>query len=232
MKTVLITGATGDIGQAIVKAFKGWNVVIQYNKNEQKADQLLKEVSGIKVQCDVSDFDSVENMFKIARRTFGKIDVLINNAGIQLIKMLADTTPQEWHSIIDTDLTSVFNTTKCALEDMMYQGGKIINISSIWGISGASCEVAYSAAKAGVIGFTKALAQEYSNINVNCICPGVIESKMNGHLSEEEKQNLIDEIPLRRFGKTDEVAQLCLFLAGKGDYITGETIKLDGGFLK
>ena len=230
MKTVLITGATGDIGQAIVRAFKGWNVVIQYHTNEKVADQLLKEVSGIKVKCDVSDFTSVENMFEIAREKFNKIDVLINNAGIQLIKMLADTTSEEWQNIINTDLTSVYNTTKCALEDMMYQGGKIINISSIWGISGASCEVAYSAAKAGVIGFTKALSKEYSNINVNCICPGVIESKMNSHLSLEEKEELLNEIPLKRFGKAEEVADLCLFLAEKGDYITGEVIKIDGGF--
>lgn len=231
MKTVLITGATGDIGQAIVRAFKGWNVVIQYNTNEKMADELLKEASGIKVQCDVSDFSSVENMFRIAREKFGKIDVLINNAGVQLIKMLIDTSAEEWQKIINTDLTSVFYTTKCALEDMMYQGGKIINISSIWGISGASCEVAYSAAKAGVIGFTKALAKEYSNINVNCICPGVIESKMNEHLSDEDRQSLVNEIPLNRFGKAQEVAELCLFLAEKGDYITGEVIKIDGGIL-
>ncbi len=231
MKTVLITGATGDIGQAIVKAFKGWNVVVQYNKNEEKADELLKIVDGIKVKCDVGNFSSVENMFEVARSKFGKIDVLINNAGVQLIKMIADTSVEEWQEVIDTDLTGVFNTTKCALKDMMYSGGKIINISSIWGISGASCEVAYSAAKAGVIGFTKALAKEYSNINVNCICPGVIESKMNEHLSDEEKDSLLEEIPLNRFGKPQEVADLCLFLAEKGDYITGETIRLDGGIL-
>lgn len=232
MKTVLITGATGDIGQAIVKAFKGYNVVIQYNKNEEMAENLLKEVSGIKVKCDVGDFNSVENMFKIAREKFGRIDVLINNAGIQLIKMISDTTVEEWQDIINVNLTGVFNTTKCALSDMMYQGGKIINISSIWGISGASCEAAYSAAKAGVIGFTKSAAKEYSNVNINCICPGVIESKMNEHLSEEEKQQLIDEIPLNRFGKTEEVAELCLFLAEKGNYITGQVIGVDGGFIK
>ena len=230
MKTVLVTGATGDIGQAIVRAFKDYNVVIQYNKNEDIADELLKEVSGIKVQCDVSDFASVENMFSLAREMYGKIDVLINNAGIQLIKMVIDTSVNEWQRIIDTNLTGVFNTTKCALSDMMYSEGKIINISSIWGISGASCEAAYSASKAGIIGFTKAVAKEYSNINVNCICPGVIESKMNEHLSEKDREELINEIPLKRFGTPQEVAELCLFLAEKGDYITGEVIKVDGGF--
>ncbi len=230
MKTVLITGATGDIGQAIVRAFKDYNVVIQYNKNEEKADELLKEVKGIKVQCDVGDPESVKNMFALARQNFGKIDVLINNAGIQLIKMVIDTSFSEWQEVISANLTGVFNTTKCALEDMMYSGGKIINISSIWGISGASCEAVYSAAKAGVIGFTKAVAKEYSNINVNCICPGVIESKMNEHLSERDREELINEIPLKRFGTPQEVAELCLFLAEKGDYITGEVIKIDGGF--
>lgn len=230
MKTVLVTGATGDIGQAIVRAFKDYNVVIQYNKNEDIADELLKDVSGIKVQCDVSDFASVENMFTVAREMYGKIDVLINNAGIQLIKMVIDTSINEWQKIIDTNLTGVFNTTKCALNDMMYSGGKIINISSIWGISGASCEAAYSASKAGIIGFTKAVAKEYSNISVNCICPGVIKSKMNEHLSEKDREELINEIPLKRFGKPQEVAELCLFLAEKGDYITGEVIKVDGGF--
>ncbi len=230
MKTVLVTGATGDIGQAIVRAFKDYNVVIQYNKNEDIADELLKEVSGIKVQCDVSDFASVENMFTVAREMYGKVDVLINNAGIQLIKMVIDTSVNEWQRIIDTNLTGVFNTTKCVLSDMMYSEGKIINISSIWGISGASCEAAYSASKAGIIGFTKAVAKEYSNINVNCICPGVIESKMNEHLSEKDREELINEIPLKRFGTPQEVAELCLFLAEKGDYITGEVIKVDGGF--
>lgn len=229
MKTVLITGATGGIGQAIVRAFKDWNVIIHYNKNEAVAEELLKEVNGISLQADIRDSKAVENMFALAREKYGKIDVLINNSGVQLIKMLADTTPKEWREVLDTDLTGVYNTVKCVLGDMMYSGGKIINISSVWGRYGAACEAAYSAAKAGVIGLTKALAKEYSNINVNCICPGVIETPMNGHLSKEEREALINEIPLRRFGTPQEVAELCLFLAEMGDYITGQVIGVDGG---
>ena len=229
MKTVLITGATGDIGKAIAKEFKGWNVVIHYNKNEKSADELLKEVSGIKVQADIKDEEQVKNMFLQAKNAFGKVDVLINNAGVQLIKMVADTSLEEWREVIDTNLTGAFLTTKYALSDMMYSGGKIINISSIWGEKGASCEAVYSASKAGLIGFTKALSKEYSNINVNCICPGVIESKMNEHLSEKDREELLEEIPLKRFGTPKEVAELCLFLAEKGDYITGQVIGVDGG---
>lgn len=229
MKTVLITGATGGIGQEIVRAFKDWNVIIHYNKNGAVAEELLKEVNGISLQADIRDIKAVENMFKLARERYGKIDVLINNSGVQLIKMLADTSFSEWQEVMDTDLTGVFNTVKCALSDMMYSGGKIINISSVWGRYGAACEAAYSAAKAGVIGLTKALAKEYSNINVNCICPGVIETPMNSHLSKDEREALINEIPLRRFGTPQEVAELCLFLAQKGDYITGQVIGIDGG---
>ena len=229
MKTVLITGATGGIGQEIVRAFKDWNVIIHYNKNGAVAEELLKEVNGISLQADIRDIKAVENMFKLARQRYGKIDVLINNSGVQLIKMLADTSFSEWQEVMDTDLTGVFNTVKCALSDMMYSGGKIINISSVWGRYGAACEAAYSAAKAGVIGLTKALAKEYSNINVNCICPGVIETPMNSHLSKDEREALINEIPLRRFGTPQEVAELCLFLAQKGDYITGQVIGIDGG---
>ena len=229
MKTVLNTGATGGIGQAIVRVFKDYNVIIHYNKNGDMADKLLKEVNGIKIQADVRNMADVENMFAIAREKYGKIDVLINNSGVQLIKMLADTEPSEWQEVMDTDLTGVYNTIKCALGDMMYSGGKIINISSIWGRCGAACEAAYSAAKAGIIGLTKALAKEYSNINVNCICPGVIKTPMNDHLSDEEKEALINEIPLGRFGDPEEVAELCLFLAEKGNYITGQVIGIDGG---
>jgi 3-oxoacyl-[acyl-carrier protein] reductase len=229
MKTVLITGATGGIGQALVKLFhqNGYNVVINYLNNIQAAEE-LKEF-GFPVRADVSDMDQVENMFSLAREKFQKIDVVINNSGIQHIGMLYDTACADWDKVISTDLTGTFNVTKCALRDMMWQGGKIINISSIWGQTGASCEAAYSAAKAGVIGLTKALAKEYSNINVNCICPGVIETKMNARLNADERQQLIDEIPLKRFGTPWEVAETALFLAEKGTYITGQVIAVNGG---
>ena len=171
----------------------------------------------------------VEQMFDIARKKYGRIDVLINNSAIQSIGMLCDQNSQDWQKVMDVDLTGAYNTVKCALSDMMYNGGKIINISSIWGQCGASCEVAYSTAKAGLIGFTKALAKEYPNINTNCICPGVIETKMNGHLSIEDREELKNEIPMHRFGKPEEVAELALFLAEKGDYILGQVIAINGG---
>ena len=231
MKTVLITGSTGGIGQALAKVFSlnGYNVVANYFSNEEKAKELLKEINGIIVKADVSKQAEVEQMFNLAREKYGRIDVLINNSAIQSIGMLCDQSNEDWQRVMDIDLTGAYNTVKCALADMMYSGGKIINISSIWGQCGASCEVAYSTAKAGLIGFTKALAKEYPNINTNCICPGVIETKMNDHLSEELKEELKKEIPLNRFGKPEEVAELALFLAEKGDYILGQVIAINGG---
>ena len=231
MKTVLITGATGGIGQAMAKEFSdnGYNVVMNYYKNEEVAKKLLEKVNGIIFKADVSNIHEVEDMFEIARKKYGKIDVLINNSAIQQIGMLCDLDVNQWQKVMDVDLTGAFNTIKCALKDMMYSGGKIINISSIWGQCGASCEAAYSAAKAGLIGLTKSIAKEYPNINTNCICPGVIETPMNNHLSQEEKQQLLDEIPLKRFGKPEEVASLALFLAEKGNYILGQVIAVNGG---
>lgn len=231
MKTVLITGATGGIGQAMAKEFSdnGYNVVMNYYKNEEAAKKLLEKVNGIIFKADVSNIHEVEDMFEIARKKYGKIDVLINNSAIQQIGMLCDLDVNQWQKVMDVDLTGAFNTIKCALKDMMYSGGKIINISSIWGQCGASCEAAYSAAKAGLIGLTKSIAKEYPNINTNCICPGVIETPMNNHLSQEEKQQLLDEIPLKRFGKPEEVASLALFLAEKGNYILGQVIAVNGG---
>ena len=231
MKTVLITGATGDIGQAIVRAFKGWNIIIQYNKNEETAKKLQKEVGGITVKCDVTDFDSVENMFEIARKNFGKVDVLINNAGVQLIKMLADTSVSEWKTVIDTDLTSVFNTTKCALKDMMYSGGKIINISSVVGVSGNAGQTNYSASKAGMIGLAKSIAKEMGprGIRANCIAPGFIITEMTAALPESVREAWNQQIPLRRGGTPEDVAKVALFLASDlSSYVSGQVIHCCG----
>ncbi len=232
MKTVLVTGATGGIGSATVKCFakNGYNVIIHYFKNEEQARILEKSVGGYAVYADLRNMNSAKEMFQKVIEKFGKIDVLVNNAGSQLIKMLCDTSETEWKDILDLNLTGTYNATKCALDSMMWSGGKIINVSSIWGQCGGACEAAYSSAKAGIIGLTKALAKEYGNICTNCICPGVINTKMNDHLSSEEAEELKQQIPLGRFGEPDEVAELALFLASdKANYITGQVIAVNGG---
>ena len=232
MKTVLVTGASGDIGSAVAKAFRdnGYNVTIHYNSNETFAQKLALDLDAFCVKADISCMKDVECMFDQVCSKYGNVDVLVNNAGIQHIQMLCDTSPEAWQKVMDVNLTGTYNCTKCAVEKMMWHGGKIINISSVWGQCGGACESAYSASKAGVIGFTKSLAKEYSAINVNCICPGVIESKMNEHLTKEDREELKEQIPLKRFGKPEDVAELAVFLASsKADYITGQIIAVNGG---
>ena len=232
MKTVLISGASGEIGAAIAREFykNGYNVVINYNSNKERADALAKEINGLAIKADVCKQDEVENMFAEATKHFGKIDVLVNNAGIAFKKMLCDTAIEEWNKVINVNLTGTFLLSKCALNQMMYSGGKIINVSSVFGISGASCEAAYSASKAGVIGLTKSMAKEYANVCVNCVCPGAIDTKMNNNLTQEEKQELIEEIPAGRLGTSEEVAKTVAFLASEAaDYITGQVISINGG---
>lgn len=232
MKTVLITGASGGIGQACARVFSenGYEVIVHYHQNEQTALALARELNGFAVQADVSRAQEVQSMFEKILDRYQKLDVLINNAGTALKQMLCDTSLTQWQEIMDINLLGSYNCIKCALEHMMWKGGKIINISSIWGQCGASCEAAYSAAKAGLIGFTKALAKEYPNITVNCICPGVIDTEMNRTLSQEERQVLMEQIPAGRFGKPREVADAALFLASdRAAYITGQVLAVNGG---
>lgn len=233
MSVVLITGGSGAIGAAIVEEFaKTDDVVFTYNKNKERARSLMAN-NCFCAPMDITDVDSVEEAVRNVLREFKHIDILVNNAGISLIKPFLDTTTEEWRRMIDVDLTGIFNITKAVAAEMVKRkSGAIVNISSVWGVHGASCEVAYSAAKAGVIGFTKALAKELgpSGITVNVVAPGVIDSPMNNaHLSAEELSELANETPLCRLGQPSEVARAVRSLA-ENCFITGQVLGVDGGF--
>ena len=242
MKTVLITGASRGIGKEIAKLFaiENYNVVINYNNSEDKAIELLKEIrenggNAIAVKADVSKTDEVIKMIEIINVEFGGVDVLVNNAAIASQTLFTDITEIEWDKIFNINVKGTFNCTKAVLPKMLHQKkGKVINISSIWGITGASCEVHYSTTKAAIIGFTKSLAKELgpSNITVNCVAPGVIDTEMNSKLSSETIENLKEETPLGIIGKPIDVANTVLFLASdKANFITGQVISPNGGIL-
>lgn len=244
-KTILITGSSRGIGKDIALLFAenpNNNIVINCNKDinglMQTKDEIFKiNKNVLAVQCDISKYENVCNMFNKIESTFNTkgIDVLINNAGISSINLFNTQPIEHIDNIINTNLMSVLYCSRVAINDMVNKkNGIIINISSIWGEVGASMEVIYSTAKAGILGFTKALAKEHapSNIRVNALSVGVIDTKMNDFLTQEEKDYLIDEIPMSRFGKTREVANLCKFLADdSSSYITGQVIRIDGGLL-
>ena len=239
--TVLVTGASRGIGQAIAIAFAkaGYQIVITCSKTEQdllSLAELLKTQYSAKVLTsvgDIADYHYVNKLFQDIADYFGTIDVLVNNAGISYVGLLTDMNIDDWNHIVNTNLTSVFSTCKHAIPDMVRrQSGKIINISSVWGNVGASCEVAYSACKGGMNAFTKALAKELapSNIQVNAIACGCIDTQMNACFSDEDRQALAEEIPAGRFGTPKEVADLVLDLATRHSYLTGQIITLDGGW--
>ncbi len=234
MSVVLITGGTGAIGEAIVEEFsKTDDVVLTYKRNAKKASELSERFHCRAIQADVSDMNSVRSAVDAVLNEFSHIDILVNNAGISLIKPFTDISEAEWEEQISVNLSGVFRMTKAVVPSMIKRkSGAVVNISSVWGVHGASCEVAYSAAKAGVIGFTKALAKELglSGITVNAIAPGVIESPMNSsHLSDEELSALCGETPLGRLGKPAEVAKAVRAVA-ENKFITGQTLGVDGGF--
>ena len=188
----------------------------------------------ILMRADVSDELQVKNMFKELFSVYGRLDVLVNNAGISKIKVIQDTTVADWNRVFDTNVKSAFLCSREVVNKMIADGGgSIINISSIWGEVGASCEVAYSASKGALIAFTKALAKELapSNIRVNCVAPGVIDTQMNDHLTGNEMEELIESIPLGRIGAPEEVGEAALMLA-ESSYITGEVLSVGGGFGK
>lgn len=235
MSTVLITGGTGAIGAAVAEEFaKSDDVIFTYNEHSEEARELSSRLHCVSVQMNIADENSVKTAVEGILHEFGHIDILVNNAGISLIKPFLDTSYDEWRQMIDVNLTGVFNVTKAAVPFMVSRkSGAVVNISSVWGVYGASCEVAYSAAKAGVIGFTKALAKELglSGITVNAIAPGVIDSPMNtAHLTKKELAELAEETPLNRLGKPSEVAKAVRALA-ENRFITGQILGVDGGFV-
>lgn len=240
-KTVLVTGASRGIGKAIAIKFakKGYDVIITCIKREQALEQTKKEIESYRVNChsflgDVGNHEDCKQLFKQIQTKFGSLDVLVNNAGVAYIGLLQDMKPSDWDLIVSTNLTSVFNCCHLAIPLMLKQHqGNIINISSVWGKTGASMEVAYSAAKGGMNAFTKALAKELapSQIRVNAIACGAIDTEMNQFLTDEELLGIIDEIPMNRLGKAEEVANLVYHLAYKPSYLTGQVISLDGGWI-
>lgn len=240
-KTVLITGASRGIGRAIAQIFAeaGWSVGICCKKSMAELSEVRKYIEATGSQCfdfigDMGCYEDAQKFITEARKALGPIDCLVNNAGVSYIGLLSDMHAEEWNEIIQTNLTSVFNCCKQVIPDMVArQSGSIINISSVWGNCGASCEVAYSASKGGMNAFTKALAKELapSHITVNAIACGAIDTEMNHFLSEEERNQLIDEIPSCRMGTPEEVGRLALQLAGKHSYLTGQVVTLDGGWI-
>lgn len=241
-QTALITGASRGIGAALAETFAhaGYQLALCCHKSQEQlrdlADQLQKKYHTpvLIFIGDVGEYAFVEDMVKQTLDTFGSIDVLINNAGISYIGLLTDMTIDDWNQIVATNLTSVFSACRCTVPSMVHnKSGRIINISSVWGNVGASCEVAYSACKGGINSFTRALGKELapSNITVNAIACGVIDTDMNRCFSEEERAELVTEIPAERMGQPQEVAELALSIASGHAYLNGQIITLDGGWI-
>lgn len=241
MKTVLITGASRGIGREIAIKFasEGYNIVLNYNNSETKAKTLAKSIEKFGVKCllikaDVSIESEVVDMVNLALNKFGKIDVLVNNAGVALSKLFQLTTTDEIARVFGVNTFGVINCSKAVVPSMVSEKtGKIINISSIWGKVGASMETIYSASKGAVIAFTMALAKELapSNISVNCVCPGVIDTDMLLEYSDDDKKELKEQTPLNRLGTPQDVANAVYFLASdNATFITGQVITVDGGF--
>ena len=240
-KVVLITGASRGIGAELAKRFaeNGYSVVIDYNESEKKAFEVLEEITSkggeaVAVKADMRVPSEVENLFNTAIKTFGHIDVLINNAAVALGKLLIDTTLEDFENVFNTNIRGYFLMTKQAIPHFLARGGgKIINISSVWGQTGGALETVYSASKGAIIAFTKAVAKEYalSNITVNTISPGVIDTDMIRIYSDEEIDALRQMIPMEKIAHPVEIANMALFLASdKANYITGQVLAVNGGF--
>ena len=241
-KTALITGASRGIGRAcaIKLSNDGYNVIVNFRVNSHEANELCKIINenggnALAFGADVAYSDNVKAMFEFAKNNFGGVDTVVNNAGIAEQLLFSDITEEKWDRMFNVNVKGVYNCISAALPFMIHnKSGRIINMSSMWGITGASCEVHYSAAKAAVIGMTKALAQELgpSGITVNAIAPGVIDTDMNSELDEAAFDELKDNTPLGRIGKAEDVAEAVSFLASdKASFITGQILSVDGGFI-
>lgn len=240
-KTVLITGASKGIGRAIARRFMHpeYYLVLTCKTHYENLIELQKEAiekgtDCLALTCDVADYNQLTELYeKLASQNRG-VDILINNAGISYVDLITDTTPDQWQQLLATNLSAPFYCSQLALPHMIHEkAGKIVNISSVWGICGASMEVAYSATKGGLNAMTKALAKEVapSNIQVNAIACGAIDTEMNHFLSKEDRLALEEEIPAGRMGKPEEVAELVYTLCTGNDYLTGQVIQLDGGWI-
>ena len=239
-KVVIVTGASKGIGREIAKklAEKGYSIIANYNKSEKEILELKKELEKEKInieifKADVSKREETKKLVEYTINKFGKIDVLINNAGISQFKEFTQITDNDWQNMISTNLNSVFYMTQEACKNMIHnKNGCIINISSIWGLVGSSCEVHYSVSKAGIDAMTKSLAKELgpSNIRVNSIAPGIIDTEMNKKLNKEEINQIIDEIPLEKIGKTIDIEK-CIEWIIEDEYTTGQIISINGGWV-
>jgi len=236
MLTVLITGGSRGIGAATVRAFAsaGYRTAFFYLNSESAAQALAAETGAYAIRCDIRSSESVTSACAEAKRLLGHIDVLVNNAGIAQQKLFTDLTDDDWRAMLDTNLSGAFYACRAVLPDMISRRyGRIINVGSIWGQVGASCEVHYSAAKAGLIGLTKGLAKEVapSGVTVNCICPGVIETDMLSSFTKDDLAALADETPVGRLGTPEDIARSILWLADpNAGFTTGQIIGVNGGF--
>ncbi len=239
MKTAIVTGASRGIGRAVAKQLieDGFRVVCCYNNSKENADELKnkhgKDVHIVK--CDVSKEKHVQNLLSEALNAFGRVDVLVNCAGVSDVRMLIDSTEVDYNFVMDTNMRGVYNTCKIIGKHMMYAHlGKIVNISSIWGVEGGSCESVYSASKGAVIAFSKALSKEFgpSGITVNVVSPGFIETDMTKDIDEETREEIRNNSSLQRLGTPEDVAEVVSFLVSdKANFVTGQCIGVDGGCL-
>lgn len=237
MRTVLITGGSRGIGAAMVRLFseRGYRVAFTYNKSREAASLLSEQTGALAIRADSASESEIVNAVKKVEEKLGNIEILINNAAVSSFSLITDVSTEDWRRMFSINVDAAFLYSKYTLPSMIRNRfGRIINVSSMWGIVGSSCEVCYSTTKAALIGFTKALAKEVgpSQITVNAIAPGLIDTDMNASLSEEDKAAVADETPLMRIGAPDEIAEAAFFLASdKAGFITGDVMNVSGGLV-